>query len=410
MSSFHKKLSNYADIIVKIGVSLQKGQTLLINASTDSVELVRLLVRKAYEAGAHLVKVYWTDDEILRIKHELAPEESLLSEANLFADEKLAYIKEGAAIVTIASSDPDLLRNIPQERIISYRRASHKASAGLNAYRASNRIIRCLATTPSKAWAAKVFPDLPEAEQVPMLWESIFKMVRADQPDPIQAWEEHLKQLNDRAAALNEKRFKKLHYVAPGTDLTIELPEGHLWRTANSRNKERSISVGNIPTEEVYTVPFAYGVNGTVSSTKPLSYSGTIIDKFTLTFVDGRIVDARAEQGEKVLKSLIETDEGSHYLGEVALVPHQSPISASTILFYKTLFDENASCHLAIGRAYNSCLEGGMQMSREELDARGINNSMTHTDFMIGSDKLNIYGIRENGVTEPVFLLGNWAF
>ena len=238
----------------------------------------------------------------------------------------------------------------------------------------------------------------------------IFKTVRVDTENPVEAWKKHDETLHEKVDYLNEKRYKKLHYTAPGTDLTIELPEKHLWCGAGSINEKGHPFMANMPTEEVFSVPLKTGVNGTVTSTKPLSYGGNIIDNFSITFKEGRIVEVKAEQGEEILKHLVDTDEGSHYLGEVALVPYNSPISQSNVLFFNTLFDENASNHLAIGSAYAFCLEGGKQMSPEELAANGLNESLTHVDFMIGSDKMDIDGIKADGTSEPVFRNGDWAF
>ncbi|HYK72959.1 MAG TPA: aminopeptidase, partial [Pseudoneobacillus sp.] len=262
----------------------------------------------------------------------------------------------------------------------------------------------------SPKWAAKVFPNAPTEEQVSLLWEAIFKATRADLDNPVEAWINHDKSLYEKVNYLNEKSYKKLHYRAPGTDLTIELPETHLWVGAGSKNAQGHDFMANMPTEEVFTVPLKTGVNGTVSSTKPLSYGGNIIDHFSITFENGRIVSYKAEQGEDILKRLVDTDEGSHYLGEVALVPHQSPISQSNVLFYNTLFDENASNHLAIGSAYAFCIEGGKQMTPEQLEEKGLNESLTHVDFMIGSSDMDIDGIKADGTVEPVFRGGNWAF
>ncbi|GFN31946.1 aminopeptidase [Paenibacillus xylaniclasticus] len=410
MLSFEQKLNNYADIIVKIGANIQPGQSLMLHASIESPELVRLVVKKAYEAGAYQVKVVWTDDAVSRIRYELAPEQSFLEAPKWSAGEKLEMAEQGAAAVTISSADPDLLKGIPQERIRNADRTLRQANEKYRQLSQAFKFSWSLATVPSPAWAAKVFPDVPAEEQVPKLWEAIFRMVRADQPDPIAAWNAHIAQLHAKAKYLNEKQYKKLYYKGPGTDLTIEMPDDHVWLGGGKQNGQGVWFVPNLPTEEVYSAPLRTGVNGTVSSTKPLSYNGNIIDRFSFTFENGRVVKAAAEQGEEALLGLLETDEGAKYLGEIALVPHRSPISDSNILFYKTLFDENASCHLAIGSAYASCIKGGSSLSQEELLARGLNRSMAHTDFMVGSGELNIYGVTKEGVKEPVLLNGNWAF
>ena len=256
----------------------------------------------------------------------------------------------------------------------------------------------------------KVFSDLSDIEAVEKLWENIFKIVRVDKDNPVEAWNEHLNNLQKKVDFLNIKKFKKLHYLSKDTDLSIELPEKHIWAGGGELNSKKTYFVANMPTEEVFTLPLKTGVNGKVKSTKPLNYSGNLIDNFILTFKDGKIVDFSAEKGYETLKKLIETDEGSHYLGEVALVPYDSPISNSNIIFYNTLFDENASCHLALGEAYPICIEGGSEMNSEELEKAGANNSLTHVDFMIGSPNLDITGETKDGVIIQIFKNGNWAF
>ncbi len=410
MSDFQKKLEKYAELAVKIGVNVQPGQNLIINTTIDSAELVRLIVKQAYEAGARFVKVNWSDDVVTRLRYDMAAEESFLDEPKWYAGEMLEYVENGAAVLHVISSDPDLLKGVSTQRLTNHQKAYGKAMSKYREMQMSDKFSWSIVAVPSKAWADKVFPNLPEEERVPALWEAIFRTVRLDQPDPIAEWQQHIENLTQKSDYLNAKRYKKLHYKAPGTDLTIELPEGHLWVAAESINAQGNTFLANLPTEEVFTAPLKTGVNGTVSATKPLSYRGTIIDRFSLTFENGRIVDYKAEVGADVLKQLVELDEGSHYLGEVALVPHNSPISQSGILFYNTLFDENASNHLAIGNAYAFNLEGGKSMSQEELAQRGLNSSLAHEDFMVGSAEMDIFGITADGKEEPIFIKGNWAF
>ncbi|GAA3409245.1 aminopeptidase [Paenibacillus hodogayensis] len=410
MLTFQQKLDRYAELIVKVGANVQQGQTLMLQASVDSAELARRVVQKAYEAGAYTVKVRWSDDEASRIAYDLASAESFLEEPTWTAAEKIELAKNGAAFVTITSADPDLLKGVSAEKIKNANKTTRQALAPYSELSRAFKISWSLATAPSKAWAAKVFPDVPEEEQIGKLWDAIFRMVRADQDDPLALWEQHIVQLKRRAGYLNDKQYAKLHYVGPGTDLTIGLPKRHIWLGGSKQNEQGTWFVPNLPTEEVYTAPAKTEVNGTVSSTKPLSYSGNIIDRFSFTFENGRVVKATAAEGEETLLGLLETDEGAKYLGEVALVPHRSPISDSGLLFYKTLFDENASCHLAVGSAYTACVEGGVDMTAQQLAESGLNASMAHTDFMIGSGELDIYGITEDGSREAVFVKGNWAF
>ncbi|GIP53678.1 MULTISPECIES: aminopeptidase [Paenibacillus] len=410
MSDFQEKLQKYAELAVKVGANVQPGQNLIVVATVDSVELVRLIVKQAYEAGARFVKVNWSDDTVTRLRYEHAADESFLDDPKWYAGEMLEYVEGGAAVLHVISSDPDLLTGIDPQRITNHQKTYGKAMSKYRELQMSDKFSWSIVAVPSKTWAAKVFPDLPEAEQVNALWEAIFRTVRIDQPDPIGAWRDHIANLNEKSEYLNSKKYKKLHYLAPGTDLTIELPEGHIWVAAESINAQGNTFLANLPTEEVFTAPLKTGVNGTVSSTKPLSYNGNIIDKFKLTFENGRIIDFSAEVGESTLKQLVELDEGSHYLGEVALVPHGSPISQSGILFYNTLFDENASNHLAIGNAYAFNLEGGKSMTREELNKHGLNASFAHEDFMVGSAEMDIFGVTGDGKEEQIFKKGNWAF
>ncbi|HWO74584.1 MAG TPA: aminopeptidase [Bacillus sp. (in: firmicutes)] len=408
MSTFQQQLEKYAELAVKVGVNVQKGQTLVVTATFDAVEFVREVAKKAYEAGAKHVMVDWSDDELTRIKYQMAPDEAFTEYPIWRAKEREELAENGAAFMAIVSSSPDLLKGVDSERIANFQKAAGQALRKYRQYTQSDKVAWTVIAVPSKAWADKVFPN--DSNSVEKLWDAIFKAVRVDQEDPVAAWKKHDETLHEKVDHLNRKRFKKLHYKAKGTDLVIELHDKHQWVGAGSEDPNGVSFMANMPTEEVFTVPLRDGVNGTVSSTKPLSYGGNLIDNFTLTFENGRIVDVKAEQGEAILKKLVETDEGSHYLGEVALVPHNSPISQSGLLFYNTLFDENASNHLAIGNGYAFCVEGGKKMSEEELEKHGVNSSMTHVDFMIGSADMDIDGIKEDGSVEPIFRNGNWAF
>lgn len=410
MTDFQKNLEKYAELAVKVGVNLQKDQTLVINTSLDSAELVRLIVKSAYEVGAFNVVVNWNDDIVSRTKYDLAPDDAFNEYPKWRAQESEELAANGAAFMSIVSSSPDLLKGVDSERISNFQKAAGKALTNYRKMMMADKVSWTVIAAPSQAWADKVFPDAPVETRVEKLWDAIFKAARVDVENPIEAWKQHDNTLHEKVHYLNNKRYHKLHYTAPGTDLTIELPEKHLWCGAGSINEKGDEFMANMPTEEVFTAPLKTGVNGTVCSTKPLSYGGNIIDNFTLTFENGKIIDVKAEEGEEILKKLVDTDEGSHYLGEVALVPYNSPISQSNLLFYNTLFDENASNHLAIGTAYAFCLEGGKQMSSEELKEHGLNDSLTHVDFMIGSSEMNIDGITKDGKVEPIFRNGDWAF
>ncbi|PKF87961.1 aminopeptidase [Bacillus sp. BA3] len=411
MSDFQANLEKYAELAVKVGVNIQQDQTLVVNTTLEGADLVRLIVKKAYENGARNVIVNWNDDIVSRTKYELAPDEVFHEYPKWRAEETIELAENGAAYLSVISSSPDLLKGVkPDERIANFQKASGTALKKWRQYMQSDKVSWSIVAVPSKAWADKVFPEEAEGKRVDLLWEAIFKAVRVDVKDPVDAWKKHDDTLHEKVDYLNDKHYQKLHYTAPGTDLTIELPDKHLWVGAGSVNVQGHEFMANMPTEEVFTVPLKTGVNGTVSSTKPLSYGGNIINNFSVTFKEGRIIEVKAEEGEEILKQLVETDEGSHYLGEVALVPFNSPISQSNVLFFNTLFDENASNHLAIGSSYAFCIEGGKNMSPEELAENGLNESLTHVDFMIGSEKMNIDGIKQDGTSEPVFRNGDWAF
>lgn len=408
--TFKEKLEQFAELTVKVGANVQKGQTLLINTTTDTVDFTRLVVKKAYEVGAARVTVNFSDDEINREFFDNAPDEEFAKYPRWISEQRDELIERKGALLWIDAADPDNLTGVPVEKLSAHQKASGKALANYRNAVMNDKIAWSIIAVPSKKWAAKVFPNLKEEEQVPALWEAIFKTVHIGEGNVIDNWEQHLKNLDERAVILNKKRYAKLHYTAPGTDLTIELPDKHIWSTGASHTPEGTSFVANMPTEEVYTMPSKYGVNGYVSNTKPLAFQGNIIDQFKITFENGKIVKTEAKVGTKLLQELTKADEGSKYLGEVALVPHESPISASNILYYNTLFDENASNHLAIGEAYPTCYEGGSALSKEQLEEKGINTSITHEDFMVGSGEMDIDGVLPDGTVEPIFRNGSWAF
>jgi aminopeptidase len=409
MENLERYLDKYAELIIKVGVNVQNGQHVFVTGSVDNAALVRLVAAKAYAAGAGNVHVEWADDSLSRLKYEKAADEVFSEFPAWETDKRQAFVDKGAAFVSIVSSSPDLLKGIDTARIGSFQRASGQ---GLREFRRaiqSDKVSWTVVAAASSAWAQKVFPDVSAEAAVDKLWTAIFDSVRLHEDDPVDAWRKHNETLHSKGDILNNHRFQKLHYSAPGTDLTIELPERHIWVAAGSTTVTGIDFMANMPTEEVFTVPLRTGTNGYVSSTKPLSYGGNIIDRFKLTFEAGRIVKVEAEEGQDILQQLVDMDEGSHYLGEVALVPHESPISQSGILFFNTLFDENASNHLAIGSGYAFNIEGGKTMSPEELEASGVNSSITHNDFMIGSAEMDIDGIKADGTVVPVFRKGGWA-
>ena len=407
---YEKQLQKYAELLVKVGLNVQEKEPVYIQASIDASEFVHLVVEEAYKIGAEDVKVSYKDDRIAQLKYQYEPESFFENVKQYDIDEKMDYLDRKAAFLSIVSSSPDSLKDADPNKIRKAMAANGKAFKDYMVAVQSDRMSWCVASYPSVGWAKMMFPELSDDEAVNKLLETILKTVRVDQEDPVKAWEEHDHLLHEKADYLNNKKYKALHYKSEGTDLTIELPNGQYWSGASSVNSKGNSFVANMPTEEVFTAPHKNGVNGTVSNTLPLSYSGNIIDDFTLTFKDGEVIDYKAGVGEEILKSILETDEGSKRLGEVALVPVDSPISNMNTLFYNTLFDENASCHIALGSAYAFCIEGGKDMSAEQLAENGLNDSTTHVDFMIGSKDLSIDGILENGEKEPVFRDGNWAF
>ncbi|QHT48250.1 aminopeptidase [Bacillus sp. SB49] len=405
-----EKLEKYADLALRTGVNLQKGQLLMINSTIEGAEFTRIVARKAFELGAKNVHINWSDDALTRMKYEHADKETL-SDVPEWQQQKFTYFAEqGAAVLSIRSTDPDLLKGIDGEKIAAANKAGAEAMSTFRSYTMNDRIPWSIVSIPVPAWAQKIFPGEEEDTAVEKLWEQIFSIVRVDREDPNEAWAEHNKTLIKARKFLNKKQYKKLIYKAPGTDLAVGLPEGHVWKGGPAQTEGEEIPFNpNMPTEEVFTAPHKYEVEGTVSSTKPLNYGGNVIDRFKLTFKEGKVVDFSAEEGEETLKHLLDTDEGSRRLGELALVPHESPISQSGLIFYNTLYDENASCHLALGKAYPTNMTGGSSMSEEELDKNGINHSLSHVDFMMGSAELDVDGVLADGTTEPVIRKGSWA-
>ena len=401
-----------ARLAVRTGVNLQQGQRLIIHAPIECAGFARLAAAEAYEAGAHDVVLSWNDEKFSRIRFEKAPEEALQE----FPDWKLRfymdYASEGAAFLTISARDPEIFRGIASGRLLAAQQAAGMALVEYRERLMKNQNTWCVVSVPTEGWAKKVFPELGTAEAMERLWQEILHAVRiTGKEDPVAAWERHLRFLAKAADFLNGHAFRSLHYRnGLGTDLTVELPKGHIWAAGAEKSESGVSFVANMPTEEVFTAPNREGVNGTAVATRPLVYQGNLIENFRVEFKDGRVVKYSAERGEEHLKALFATDDGSNYLGEVALVPQASPISQSGVLFYNTLFDENASCHLAFGKAYPTCLRGGDKLQSVELLQRGLNDSLNHEDFMIGSEDLSILGKKQDGSEIPVFVNGNFAF
>lgn len=400
----------YAELALRTGVNLQKGQALMVNSSIEGADFTRIVVKKAYELGAKDVLVNWEDDTLTLLKYQNAPEEVLTTIPQWKIDKQLAFAKDGAALLSIRSTNPDLLKDVDPEKVAKAQKAGAEAMKEFRQYTMNDRIAWSIISIPTGDWAQKIFPEKSTEDAKESLWEQIFKIVRVDKDDPVAAWDQHNQKLKDAREVLNKKQYTKLVFKAPGTDISFDLPKGHIWKGGSAVTTEGTTFNPNMPTEEVFTVPHKYGVNGTVASTKPLIYGGNMINNFSLTFKEGKVVDFKAEQGQETLKHLLDTDEGASRLGELALVPDASPISQSGLIFYNTLYDENASCHIALGKAYPTNLEGGSDMDDETLDKNGVNDSLTHVDFMIGSDELDIDGVTADGQTEAVFRKGAWAF
>ena len=403
-------LEKYAELLVRTGINIQEDQILVINSPIETAEFARLASIKAYESGAREVVIRWIDEKSSKIRFDMAKDEVFDEFPEWIKTMLEGYAKKGAAFLSIAASDPELMKDVDPKRMS---RQQKVMSQGLEYYRTrmmTNQNVWCVASIPTVAWAKKVFPDGSEEEALNKLWEAIYKAVRVDQPDPVAAWEEHQQNLNKRLDFLNTHHFTALRYKnEAGTDVTLELPKNHKWVGGGDKGPHGKVFFANMPTEEVFTMPKADGVEGTVVSSMPLNYNGNLIEDFRFTFSKGKVVDFDARSGKEVLRELLDTDDGAKRLGEIALVPFDSPISNQNILFYNTLFDENASCHFALGKAYPSCIKGGDELSKDALKEEGANDSLTHVDFMIGTEDLAIFGITENGEEVPVFKEGNFV-
>ncbi|UXR71031.1 aminopeptidase [Staphylococcus sp. IVB6240] len=408
--SREEKLQQYAQLLVRVGMNVQPGQPVYIRSSVDAVDFTRRIVKEAYEAGASDVRVKYRDPTLKRYAYLYEPLEFFEQEVKDYdVNERMDYANRGASNLSLLSEDPDLLNGIDSDKLKATQLRYGQAFKPYMIQSQKNAFPWLVAAYPSVDWAKRVYPELDDQAAFDTFLDDILAIVRVDGNDPVENWRVHTEQLKERAAWLNDKAYQALHFVSKGTDLRIGLPDNHIWEEPTSYTPDGQAFVANIPTEEVFTAPHRERVDGYVSNTLPLSYNGTIIDGFKLTFEQGHVVDFEAEKGEEVLRSLLETDEGARRLGEVALVPDDSPISNRNTIFYNTLFDENASCHIALGSAYAFNLKGGTEMDDETLEKHGLNDSLTHVDFMIGSADLNIYGVSADGQEEPVFENGNWV-
>ena len=412
VKDFDAKLNEYAHLLVEIGMNVQPGQTARINAPVACAPLARMCAAACYDCGAREVITDWHDDFIEREKY-LRADEAVFFQYPAYMKAKWDWLLEKKAPnLAIIGEDPELLKGADPKRIQAWQRAAGEGNRAYYDAMTASRFQWSIGAYPVPAWAAKAFPELPEDQAMDALWDAIFDVCRiTGDGKAVQRWREHIATVARRCEALNRYNFKSLHYTnSLGTDLTIQLPEDHVWQGGSEASADGIEFVANIPTEEIFTAPQWDGVDGRVYAALPLALDGNLVTDFYLDFQGGRIVDVHAAQGEDILRHSIELDEGSHYLGEVALVPYDSPIRRKGILFYETLFDENASCHLAFGSSYPTCVKGGADMTEEQQKAAGLNQSINHVDFMVGTADLSIVGTTRDGEEVPVFINGNFAF
>ncbi|RCS25058.1 aminopeptidase [Phyllobacterium salinisoli] len=403
------KLDRLAEVAVKIGLQLQAGQDLVMTAPIAALPLVRLIAEHAYKAGAGLVTPFFSDEDLTLARYAYAPDASFDRAANWLYEGMAKAFEGGAARLAIAGDNPLLLSSQDPAKVSRANKANSIAYQPALEKIANFDINWNIVSYPNPSWAKQVFPDDPQDVATAKLADAIFAASRVDVDDPVGAWKAHNAALRRRTEWLNAYAFHALHFTGPGTDLTVGLADGHEWHGGASTAKNGITCNPNIPTEEVFTTPHARRVDGYVTSTKPLSHQGTLIENIAVRFEEGRIVEAKASRGEEVLNKVLDTDEGARRLGEVALVPHSSPISKSGLLFYNTLFDENAASHIALGQCYSKCFLDGATLSAEEIAARGGNKSFIHIDWMIGSDKIDVDGVAKDGSRVPVMRGGEWA-
>ena len=407
--SFSENLDKLAAVAVKVGLGLQSGQELVMTASADALPLARRITEQAYRAGASLVTTLYTDDQSTLARYRFAPDESFDRAPGWLYDGMATAFKSGAARLAITGGDPALLANQDSDKVGRANRAVSRAYRPALELITRHAINWTIVAAATPAWAAAMFPGESPDVALAKLWDAIFSTTRVDVADPVAEWQTHDAGLRRRAAFLNEKRYSWLHYKGPETDFRLGLADDHLWLGGGTTAGNGIYCIPNMPTEEVFTTPHRERAEGVVTATKPLSHQGTMIEGIQVRFEAGRIVDARASRGQEVLHKLIDTDEGARRLGEVALVPHSSPIAAGGLTFLNTLFDENAASHIALGQAYSSCLREGEKMTPEQLAAHGANDSLIHVDWMIGSANLDIDGITASGATEPLMRKGEWV-
>ena len=399
-------LQEYAQLLVSVGLNVQPGQKVVISAPLSAARLARLCVDAAYDRGASRVFMDWSDDYVTRATYLRAAEptfEQVTPGRDTFLN---TMAQEGAGFLHLSATDPSLMEGVNTQRILKAQQVSGKALKPYRDATMGNHVPWCIAALPCESWAKKVFPTLDVDKAMAHLWEAILATVRVTgDGSAVDAWQRHLDTLSRRCEQMNAYRFRQLHYTAQGTDLTVMLPETHLWEGGSDTLPSGIPFVANMPTEEIFTTPLKQGTQGVVRAVMPLVLNGVVVEGLSLRFENGRVVEATASTGQDALDTLLAVDDGARYLGEVALVSHDSPIKKTGLLFYHTLFDENASCHLALGDAY-PCVENGASLSRQALTALGINESMIHEDFMVGSDDLSVTGLTADGTTVPLMVDG----
>lgn len=407
-SDNEQKIDRLAEVAIRVGLGLARGQELVMTAPLDALPLARRITEHAYRAGASLVTTLFTDEEAALMRFRHAPDESFERAADWLYEGMAAAYRRGAARLAITGGNPSLLSAEDPQKVSRANLATSKASRPALELITRHEINWTIVACATPAWARSIFPNEPEQVAVARLWAAIFAVCRIDAPDPVEAWLRHDAQLEQRARMLNEKRFAALHFQGPGTDLHVGLADDHLWLGGGTTARNGIRCIPNMPTEEVFTTPHKDRVHGTVRSTKPLSYQGMLIENISVRFENGRIVEANATEGETILRGMIDTDEGARRLGEVALVPHSSPVSKSGLLFWNTLFDENAASHIALGQAYSTCIRDADNLDAAQLAGKGANSSLIHVDWMIGSGEMDVDGVAADGTSEALMRRGEW--
>ncbi|SHG95754.1 aminopeptidase [Anaerosphaera aminiphila DSM 21120] len=408
--SFLDNLNKYANLIIKKGLNIKSNDILIIRGEVENYKFINIVAETAYKFGAKDVKVNYRNQELSKIRYDNATIETLTDIPKHFVDEQNYYMDKKAKILSIVGDDPNILSSVNPDKINASVIASSKALKDVNAKLMNNEVSWCVVGAATKSWAKVVFPNLDEEEALKKLWDMIFYTVRLSDDNPSKSWDIHVESLKNWSNFLNKQQFKSFHYSSTnGTNLTVGMPENYIFAGASEYNRYNEEFIANMPTEEVFSMPHRNKVNGIVYNTKPLNYNGNIIDNFYLKFQDGVVIDFNAKKGYETLKNLLNTDDGSKRLGEIALVPYKSPISDTNILFFNTLYDENASCHFALGKAYPTCIVGGESMSEKELLENGANDSLVHVDFMVGDETTNIIGVTKDNREIEIFKNGNFS-